>query len=549
MEPIGNGDATEKAPPVAAEPAADSDVASKEPASQTSDSNAVPQPKFDVDPTSVCELERQGCREFFLGKSNKTPERYMTIRNHMMELWQATRPQYLTKIKARADLKNCGDVNAIGRVHTFLENSHIINAGSTPVRRRPRPNGTAHRPPHSMRLSNALSESDDADQFMSSDDDFGFRGVPSSTTGRRRKVRDEDGGWVYEDEYHGGRVIAHSVIERHADDEDYSYSGSSSDGDGGRRRSKRRKNGARSGIPKWMHNSNSEFRLIPCKTFGSSSAASKPPFTVRISAAALVLMDLHAHLMYTEIIGLLGGQFHDEQRVVEIEVAFPCNSTSTTTECEMDPASEVEARRVFSSSGRQALGWFHSHPTFEATPSVRDIHNQHAYQMLCRRSSDQLEPFIGVIVSPPGGTGPYGVSDISVFYVMPRKSGDDGDLDGHDDSTADNVPYHMAYEVTGRDKIPDDLIDAMTRLIEMHANMVHRTDLAKRFKRSEVMTTLEKLVISMRCRWSEDVRQQWDDDISLRLRPLLQRYFCRGTSLANGSASATARAHSAAPLP
>ncbi|PIA18506.1 hypothetical protein COEREDRAFT_79945 [Coemansia reversa NRRL 1564] len=246
--------------------------------------------------------------------------------------------------------------------------------------------------------------------------------------------------------------------------------------------------------------------------------------------------------MYTEIIGLLGGQFHDEQRVIEVEVAFPCHSTSTTTECEMDPASEVEARRVFSGSGRQALGWFHSHPTFEATPSVRDIHNQHAYQMLCRRSSDQLEPFIGVIVSPPGGAGPYGVSDISVFYVMPRKGGDGSDGDDNDDSAVDNVPYHMAYEVTGQDKIPADLIDSMTRLIEMHADMVHRTDLAKRFKRSEVMTTLEKLVISMRCRWSEDVRQQWDDDISLRLRPLLQRYFCRGTSLANGSATATARA-------
>ncbi|KAJ2800749.1 hypothetical protein H4S07_005104, partial [Coemansia furcata] len=244
------------------------------------------------------------------------------------------------------------------------------------------------------------------------------------------------------------------------------------------------------------------------------------PFAVEISAAALALMDLHAHLMYTEVIGLLGGSYDAEAGLVRVDVAFPCNSTSTTTECEMDPASEVDARRVFALQGRHVVGWFHSHPTFDAMPSVRDIHNQHAYQALCRRASDSVEPFIGVIVSPPGAnTCAYGVSDISVFYVVPDGSG-----------SPDGMPYQLPYAVTSRNEVPSDAVDAMAQLVERHAGMEHRVDLARRFRRSEAMTALEKLVISMRSHWDDSVHQKWDDLVSLQLRPLLQRHYCRSGS-------------------
>ncbi|KAJ2341127.1 hypothetical protein GGF43_006242, partial [Coemansia sp. RSA 2618] len=323
-------------------------------------------PAFTVDPAVASEAEQKGCREFFLGKANKTAERYMRIRNHMIAEWEATKPAYLTKIRARAGLKNCGDVNAIGRVHTFLEGARIINAGAVQTRRSG-PRGGARRVEY-------------ASTDGSSDEDEDVRGgAGMGTTARRRRVRGEGGTWVNEDEFYGGHVIAHDVVERHADDagtrrhaDDPDYSDSGGSSDGGRRKRRRRRGNGRMAV--------SEFRLIPCRTFDTGEA----PFVVRIAAGALALMDLHAHLMYTEIIGLLGGQFSADARTVDVEVAFPCNSTSTTTECEMDPASEVEARRVFSSTQRHVVGWFHSHPTFEATPSVRDIHNQHAYQMLCR---------------------------------------------------------------------------------------------------------------------------------------------------------------------
>ncbi|KAJ1964511.1 hypothetical protein GGI12_001383 [Dipsacomyces acuminosporus] len=505
----------------------------------------------------------------------------------MVDQWLATKPQYLTKIRARAGLQNCGDVNAIGRVHTFLERANIINVDATPTRRKPNPNnnsGGGGRRRRVRDFEQQLSDEGDDDQQNSSDgeahDGALSHGIGALSSGRRRRVRDEKGNWVYEDEYYGGRVISHDVVVRRAEDadDDYNYSSGNSDDDyysGGRNTKKRQRRGRSSGdgsngaeVPNgtwWTQNS--EFRLIPCRTFADGCAAASaeskgnkhpdPPFSVSVSAAALALMDLHAHLMYTEIIGLLGGRYNAEKRELAVDVAFPCRSTSTTTECEMDPASEIEARRVFSASGRQVVGWFHSHPTFDAMPSVRDIHNQHAYQLLCRRSNDKVEPFVGFIVSPPGGAGPFGVSDISAFYVMPKhdassvKSGDvanrndDGskrdknDEDDEDDEDediqgTDGIPYHVSYTVCSQNAVPPDLIGMMTALAEEHAHMEQRADLAKRFKRKELMTMLEKLVLSMRSHWGEDVRQQWDDSVSQHLRPLLHTHFCKSSKQNNG---------------
>ncbi|RKP33968.1 hypothetical protein BJ085DRAFT_39593 [Dimargaris cristalligena] len=65
--------------------------------------------------------------EFFRGKSNKTPERYLKIHNYMLNVWHEVQPNYLTKVRACQGLRDCGDVNAIGRVHTFLEQIKAIN--------------------------------------------------------------------------------------------------------------------------------------------------------------------------------------------------------------------------------------------------------------------------------------------------------------------------------------------------------------------------------------------------------------------------------------
>lgn len=43
--------------------------------------------------------------EFFTNKGPKTPDRYLKIRNHIIERWKTVKPEYLTKIHSRKGLK------------------------------------------------------------------------------------------------------------------------------------------------------------------------------------------------------------------------------------------------------------------------------------------------------------------------------------------------------------------------------------------------------------------------------------------------------------
>lgn len=75
----------------------------------------------------VSEEEKKQNPEWFQNKHAKTPDRYLRIRNHMLDCWNQCKPRYLTKTSARKGLKDCGDVNAIGRVHSYLESVGAIN--------------------------------------------------------------------------------------------------------------------------------------------------------------------------------------------------------------------------------------------------------------------------------------------------------------------------------------------------------------------------------------------------------------------------------------
>ncbi|MEQ2188820.1 hypothetical protein GOODEAATRI_018774 [Goodea atripinnis] len=112
----------------------------------------------------------------------------------------------------------------------------------------------------------------------------------------------------------------------------------------------------------------------------------------------------HAHVSRGEVIGLLGGMFDQEEKVlkvggdlglsilliipkadkqfcVQICAAEPCNSVSTGLQCEMDPVSQTQACDVLLSLGFSVVGWYHSHPSFHPNPSVRDIDTQDQFQV------------------------------------------------------------------------------------------------------------------------------------------------------------------------
>jgi hypothetical protein len=67
---------------------------------------------------------------------------------------------------------------------------------------------------------------------------------------------------------------------------------------------------------------------------------------------------------------------------------------------ELDAESQVEVAARMAAKGLSPVGWYHSHPIFEARPSLKDNENQRNYQALCRDPDSGLEPWVGAIVGP-----------------------------------------------------------------------------------------------------------------------------------------------------
>jgi len=112
-------------------------------------------------------------------------------------------------------------------------------------------------------------------------------------------------------------------------------------------------------------------------------------------------MDLHSHCASSEIIGLLGGKFDSGTNTLWISRAFACRAlgeddadavpsrgaqngmepnwsndlTDAETNVELDPVSEMEVRTQAKQAGLEIVGWYHSHPAFPTTPSLKDCEN------------------------------------------------------------------------------------------------------------------------------------------------------------------------------
>lgn len=137
-------------------------------------------------PFEISEQEMAHNPEWFRQKYSKTPDRYLKIRNHMLACWKLVKPKYLTKTSARKGLKDCGDVNAIGRVHEYLESIGAINVDCVT---------SAPRPPRRVpRESNGQVDDDDEELLFDAMEDASGN-VVGYDGPRKRKVRNEAGEW------------------------------------------------------------------------------------------------------------------------------------------------------------------------------------------------------------------------------------------------------------------------------------------------------------------------------------------------------------------
>ncbi|KAI8377269.1 hypothetical protein BD560DRAFT_453555 [Blakeslea trispora] len=405
------------------------------------------------DPYTVSEAEKLDNPEWFRQKYSKTPDRYLKIRNHMLACWQQCKPRYLTKTSARKGLKDCGDVNAIGRVHEYLESLGAINVDC--VTSAPRP------PKRIMRDAEEdvnMKDFVDASEFV-----IGYDGP------RKRKVRNEYGDWVDPKELEG-RVIEHGQVITRVDS-----------------RPKR--------IPKRSFHQHyyggddfsrgyDPFRLVPALHYDEETPA---PFEVNILSDALLVMDFHSHLAHTEIIGLLGGNFvvQGESKILQVKAVFPCKSTSTGIQCEMDPTSEMKAREEFAERGLNVVGWYHSHPTFEPHPSIRDIENQTSYQTLFQEEKTGDEPFIGVIVTPYDPEILSNHSQIQYLHISKQ----------WDQSHSFRVPYACKRKVIQTERVGEGILDQLSVLLDEYKDYEHKMNMIDSFG---TQTRLGKLLDSLR---------------------------------------------------
>ncbi|KAK3091933.1 hypothetical protein FSP39_023819 [Pinctada imbricata] len=338
----------------------------------------------------ITEEEKKIHTEFFDGRPSKTPERYLRIRNYIIDCWKKCQPSYLNKTSVRPGLKNCGDVNVIGRIHAYLECTGVINFGceqccyNNPSR--PPSSGPRDRlPKENVQICMAKLE---------------------SMRPRKRRIKDAYGQWIDEKEAQG-KTIEHIEGAEETDDS------------------------IKQKVARHTKSNYDPFKLIPCLKF---SEEKKAPFNVEVYNSALITMDLHAHVSKTEVIGLLGGVFCDKSHTLEVRMAVPCNSISTGMQCEMDPVSQTEACEKIMMKEYNVIGWYHSHPAFLPNPSVRDIETQLKFQEWFAKGGF---PYIGIIISPYNRMNTGTVSEINCLTIS------------HDKSSIDqcNIPYSFDHEV------------------------------------------------------------------------------------------------------
>lgn len=227
------------------------------------------------------------------------------------------------------------------------------------------------------------------------------------------------------------------------------------------------------------------FTLVKCEQFDGppgSNRENSQPFDLQVHTNAVLAIDFHAHLMTTEIIGFLAGEWDSEKKskskesgrgeqngtelsrlCVElcIREAFPCRSIETgqnDVNVEMDPTSALETRQLIEDKQMKVVGWYHSHPTFVPDPSIIDCENQRNYQRLCSEKhaegNDTTEPFVGAIIAPYDPQLPASSSALNWFYIGRSRS--KGDI---------LVPNRFVYDVIDDSSFSQEQADRLVSLI------------------------------------------------------------------------------------
>ena len=101
------------------------------------------------------------------------------------------------------------------------------------------------------------------------------------------------------------------------------------------------------------------------------------PFTVSISSSALLVLDLHSHMISKPVCGYLAGQWDLNSHNLAITHSFPCltRDSKESARIESELYSQIYGRHL------TLVGWYRSSPGMPALPSLKDSEAQLEYQM------------------------------------------------------------------------------------------------------------------------------------------------------------------------
>ncbi|XP_074029524.1 deubiquitinase MYSM1 [Leptinotarsa decemlineata] len=401
------------------------------------------EPKSEVllDIETVTDLEKVIHHDYFEGSITKTPERYLKIRNHIIKGWASQKPNYLFKTISRQGLKNCGDVNSFGRVHSFLEQIGAINFGCSQV--------IYCRPLIEMIQEQASNKERKKKKFIKPAKDLGAR-----PRHKPKLFNDGEGGYTLSHDEHG-HVIKHTVVNQEPAMKNKQY------------------------VKKPI------IRLIYCRPFTEEN---QQPFSVTINLSTLLKMDFHSHTSQTEVMGLVAGFWTPQSETLTICHYEPCrNIASSATHCDMCPISQAKAADTVHSMGNDILGWFHSHPTFAPEPSNQDLETQTVLQQWIGRD----KPCVGVIMSPFSSNGALIASPVRCMIVGKKQNFED-----------QFVPYKFEIDIDSNDFVVENCLNDLRTILEFNSecNQERKVDFAEPYFQDGSMSLLDKFITSVRMR-------------------------------------------------
>ena len=221
-------------------------------------------------------------------------------------------------------------------------------------------------------------------------------------------------------------------------------------------REKRERRSASRGVFEAFDDRGQDLQMVTCSKYNGRSR--KQPFEITITRAAELVMDFHAHLCSDEIIGFLGGVYDASTETLRNHESCQVDrfDKSIGVEVELDPESVPAIVETLTANGERVVGWYHSHPVFATQPSLRDIENQFAYQLMFSSDADAQEsaPFVGAIVGPYDEENDSSASDVRMFHCV---------LSAVDDEPE---PFELTRAAEEDDVVGEDVLLEMKKLAD-----------------------------------------------------------------------------------